>query len=83
MINKICIIRKLNKLNELTIVYNIKNKKRINLFGNKFIQNNKENCKIIIDNKEQDIMEYLNINENIKKKEELQVKLKEIKQLLI
>ena len=79
MNNKTCIIRKLNKLNELTIVYNIKNKNRINLFGNKFIQNNKENCKIIIDNKEQDIMEYLNINENMKKKEELKVKLKEIK----
>ena len=48
----------------------------IKLFGKKFIENNKNNCKIIIGNKEQDLIEYLKINKNEKI---LKIKLKEIK----
>ena len=51
-------------------------KYEIKLFGKKFIENNKNNCKIIIDNKEQDLIEYLKINKNEKI---LKIKLKEIK----
>ena len=51
-------------------------KYEIKLFGEKFIENNKNNCKIIIDNKEQDLIEYLKINKNEKI---LKIKLKEIK----
>ena len=66
--------------NELTIIYKINNSdKRIKLFGKKFIENNKKNCKIIIDNKEQEIIEYIDINKKMKMKNELEIKLKEIK----
>ena len=51
-------------------------KYEIKIFGEKFIENNKNNCKIIIDNKEQDLIEYLKINKNEKI---LKIKLKEIK----
>ena len=51
-------------------------KYEIKLFGEKFIENNKNNCKIIIDNKDQDLIEYLKINKNEKI---LKIKLKEIK----
>ena len=80
--NNLLIIKKeeeKHKLNEMTIIYNIKNKNEIKLFGREFIKNNKNNCKIIIENKEQDIIEYLVINEKIKNKEKLEIKLKEIK----
>ena len=42
---------------------------------------NKNNCKIIIENKEQDIIEYLDINENLRDKEILNIKFKEIKKI--
>ena len=60
---------KLNKniLNEMIIIYKIEDNYRIKIFGEKFIKNNKNNCKIIIENKEQDISEYLNVNKNITK----------------
>ena len=50
-----------NKNNEMIIEYIIKNENEIKLFGKKFIINNINNCKIIINNKEQDISEYLNV----------------------
>ena len=65
-----------NKINEMTIEYIIKKENKIKLFGKKFITNNKNNCKIIIDNKEEDIIEYLKVNKNEKI---LKIKLKEIK----
>ena len=37
---------------EINIIYNIENKDYIHLFGIKFVENNKDNCKMIIDNKE-------------------------------
>ena len=56
-----------NIINEMIIIYKIENTDKIKLFGKDFINNNKKNCKIIIKNKEQDIVEYLNVNGNIKK----------------
>ena len=81
--NNILIIKKEknDKLNSMTILYNIKDKNRIKLFGSKFIENNKNNCKIIIEKKEQDLIEYLDINQNMKNKEILEIKLKEIKSI--
>ena len=68
------------KVNEITILYKInKGDKRIKIFGRKFIENNKDKCKIIINNKEQEICEYLDINKNISNKEILEIKLKETK----
>ena len=71
MNKNINIIRKeeINKLNEITIIYKIKgNEVGIKLFGEEFIKNNKDKCKIIIENKEQDIVEYIKINEEMRMK---------------
>ena len=38
----------------MIIIYKIEGKREIKLFGQEFIKNNKNNCKIIIENKEQD-----------------------------
>ena len=56
------------KLNEITIEYKIDNQNSINLFGKKFIENNKNNCKILIENEEIDINEYFKISKELKKK---------------
>ena len=66
------------KLNEITIIYKIKNKFAIRLFGKKFVENNINNCKIIIDNKEQKICEYYKISKT-NNKNILKIKLIEIK----
>ena len=80
MNNNIFILKKKKpKLNEITIIYKIKGERRIKLFGKKFIENNKNNCQIKIENKVQEITEYLNINEEMRKKKQLEIKLKEIK----
>ena len=65
-----------DKINEMIIIYKIEGKNKIQLFGSKFIENNKNNCKIIINNKELNIVEYLNVN---KEDKILKIKLKEIK----
>jgi len=39
-------------ITEINIIYNTKNERYINLFGDKFIENNKKICKMIIDKKE-------------------------------
>ena len=57
--------------NEITVICDIKGINRIKLFGRKFIENNKNNCKIILDNKEQEIIEYIDINEEMKKKRQI------------
>ena len=74
--NEILNIEK-NKLNEMTIIYKIsKYDYQIRIFGFKFVENNKNNCKIIIEGKEEELKEYLDINENLKNN--LEIKLKEI-----
>ena len=53
---------------EINIIYNIKrDKDNIRIFGHKFIENNKNKCKLIIEDKEWEITEEYNIknfNEN-------------------
>ena len=71
------------KVNEITIIYKIKDK--IKLFGKEFVQNNKNNCKIVIDNKEHELVEYIDkkdIDENINKKKKLTIKLKVINPII-
>ena len=65
-----------NKINEIIIIYKIEGKDEIKLFGEEFIENNKINCKIIIENKEQNLVSYLKVNKN---QEILKIKLKIIK----
>ena len=52
-------------ISEINIMYNIKEENKIRIFGDKFIENNKNICKMIIDNKEYEITEEYNI-ENYK-----------------
>ena len=55
-------------LSEINIVYNI-NKEKIAIFGSIFVLNNKNKCKMVIDNKEYEINErfYDKNNNNILK----------------
>ena len=66
---------------EINIIYDInkKNKREgdyINIFGSNFVKNNKNICRLIIDNKEYEIKEKLNIKEY--KNKLLNIKLKGI-----
>ena len=42
--------------------------KKLRLFGEKFVENNKNNCTIIIDGKNQQLLEFINIDEKMRKK---------------
>ena len=69
---------KLNS-NEITIKYKIdKEDSKIKIFGKEFIKNNNNKCKIIIEGKEEEIKEYINIDKALKSKNVLEIKLKEI-----
>ena len=66
------------KLNKITIIYDIKNNNRINIFGYEFVKNNLNNCYLIINGKKQDLCQFLDLN-NIKIKDnKLEIKLIEI-----
>jgi len=52
-------------ISEINIIYDIKEENKIRIFGSKFVENNKDICKMIIDNKEYEIREEYNI-ENYK-----------------
>ena len=63
-------------LSQMTIIYKIKpNDTRIRLFGKKFIENNKDKCKMIINGKEKNLEEYYTLDNNFKGNE-LEIKLK-------
>ena len=51
-------------ISEINIIYDIKKGNYINIFGFKFVENNKNICKIIIDKKESVITEKYNIKNN-------------------
>ena len=48
-------------ISEINIIYDIKEENNINIFGFKFVENNKNICKMIIDNNEYEISEKYNI----------------------
>ena len=69
--------KKFNKeIKEINIVYNINNKKRIRLFGDKFVRNSKKICKMIIDNNKYELTEEYDVKDY--KKNKLKIKLKGI-----
>jgi len=86
MVNIINIYNKMiNKgISEINIIYDINKKNEnikyekdtINIFGTKFVENNKNICKMIIDNEEYEIKEKFKINKYNKKM--LKIKLKGI-----
>ena len=50
---------------EISIIYDIKRIHReINIFGDDFVENNRDKCKMIIDNKEYEISEIYHVNNN-------------------
>ena len=67
--------------NEITIKYNVNNKKRIKIFDNIFVNNNKENFKIIIKGKECELTSFLDISENEINNGILEIKLRQIKNI--
>ena len=69
-------------INEITIRYKInENENRIKIFGNEFVENNKNHCKIIYNEKEYELTKYFefenNANEDI-----LEIKLEGIKNII-
>ena len=64
------------EISEINIIYDINEGHNVNIFGYTFVENNKNICKMIIDNKEYKITENYNIkNKNDKR---LIIKLKGI-----
>ena len=63
---------------ELSIIYNInedkKKQKKLKLFSKHFVKNNKSFCKMILDNKEYELLEEINV-ENYMKNKTLEIKL--------
>ena len=51
-------------ISEINIIYNIKEENNIRIFGSEFVKNNKNICKMIINNKEYEITEKYNIKNN-------------------
>ena len=63
-------------ISEINIIYDINNQKYISIFGSNFVKNNKNICKMIIDNKEYEITIEYKVKSNDNNK--LQIKLKGI-----
>ena len=61
------------------IIYKTNNEGKVKIFGETFVKNNKENCKIIYNNKKYEIKEY--INDIDKNKDEIKIKLKGINKI--
>ena len=51
--------KKNKDITEINIIYNIENKENIELFGNEFVEKNKDNYYLIIDNKKINLCEIL------------------------
>ena len=71
-------VKKENKLynegvNNMTIIYNIKNENKIKIFHTDFIKNNKNNCYLIINGQKIELCEYIELNNNVK--DTLEIKL--------
>ena len=70
-----------NQVNEITIKYQLRNERKIRIFGYNFVVNNKKNCTIIINGIEKELSEMLEITEELKNKYILEIKLKGIKNI--
>ena len=71
-------------INEIMIQYkidNIKYCKHIRIFGDEFVKNNKDICKIIINGKEFELSTYFNVNIRQLKNNIFEIKLKGMKQI--
>ena len=81
--------KNINHIDEITIIYkliqenineNIKNKNqnnKIKIFGEEFVNNNKNNCKIIYEGKEVELKSFIEIENNkIKKGDSIEIEIK-------
>ena len=69
-------------LNEMTLIYNIENEDEIKIFGEQFVNNNINNCYILINGQKNILCEYLELNESQKTKKTLEIKLIENKTII-
>ena len=84
ILNNNNIINKQNEDIADEIIYKPNKDGKVQIFGEKFVQNNKQNCKIIYNNKEYELKEYINdIDKEYNNKDEIKIKLKELIKLLI
>ena len=66
----------LSGINQMTLIYKVGNNiDKIKLFGSQFVENNKDKCYLLIDNKKYDLCEYYELNDNQIKNNILEVKL--------
>ena len=63
-------------ISEINIIYDTKGENYINIFGSNFVKNNKNKCKMIIDNKEYELAEKYKVKRSNNNK--LKIKLKGI-----
>jgi surface protein len=63
------------------IRYKVGKKRRIRIFGDEFVKNNKDNCKIIFDNNEQELKAFFDLKNITIKDQILEIKLKEMNTL--
>ena len=62
---------------EITIKYKIdRNKKKLIIFGNEFVKNNKDNCKLLINNNLTDLTSFLDLNSYNIENDFLEIKLR-------
>ena len=76
--------KKNNKLNQMNIQYEIpQNEDSVELFGKKFVENNKENCYLLIDDprKKTELCRQLILNKNQKCNKIIEIKLIEVKKI--
>jgi len=74
---------KKEKKDEITLIYNIdKNSNFIKIFDSEFVNNNKNNCKIIYKNKEYELVENFKIDIDDNKNEKLEIKLSGINSII-
>ena len=55
-----------NNINEISIIYQFKiksNNEKLRIFGDKFIENNNKNCRLIIKGKQKKIKAFINYND--------------------
>ena len=67
---------------EIKIIYKIGQENKIRLFGEDFVKNNKDICKIIYNGKIDEIQEFYYLNKEKAQKDKLEIKLKGIKKLI-
>ena len=78
--NEVKNIVKKDMMDKMTIIYNIENNlTKIKLFGDNFVNQNKNNCYLIIDGKQRELCSELNLNNIQKENNILEIKLIESK----